>query len=88
MLISDPVLEKWFRLGRRTMLAGLLALNALDSVIDHIYSTVEVSLQRPIKGYLQIDMIILWVAGGVVIVARLADRSIGLFVGGLGAYQR
>ncbi len=90
VLLSDAELEDWLSLGQRLadvllVIVGLLALNALASAIDRIYSTLDIALQRPIKGYLQIAMIILWVFGGIVIVARLADQSIGLFVGGLGA---
>ncbi len=90
VVVSDPELAEWLRLGQRVtdallVLVGLLAFSALASAIDRIYSTLEVALQRPIKGYLQIAMIILWVVGGIVIVARLADQSIGLFVGGFGA---
>ena len=90
IVVSDPELEEWLSLGQRVtdallVLVGLLVLSALAASTDRIYSTREVSLQRPIKGYLQIAMIILWVFGGIVIVARLADQSIGLFVGGLGA---
>ncbi len=90
VVVSDPELDEWLGLGQRItdallVLAGLLAFSALAAAVDRIYSTLEVALQRPIKGYLQIAMIILWVVGGIVIVARLADQSIGLFVGGLGA---
>ena len=90
VVVSDPELDEWLGLGQRIadallVLVGLLALSALTAAIDRIYSTLEVALQRPIKGYLQIAMIILWVIGGIVIVARLADQSIGLFVGGFGA---
>jgi miniconductance mechanosensitive channel len=90
VVVSDPELEEWLGLGQRItdallVLVGLLAFSALASAVDRIYSTLDVALQRPIKGYLQIAMIILWVVGGIVIVARLADQSIGLFVGGFGA---
>ncbi len=64
---------------------SLYALNGLFKAINNYYMTLPVSASRPIKGYLQVLMIVASVFGAVVAVARLADQSIGFFLGGLGA---
>jgi miniconductance mechanosensitive channel len=64
---------------------GLYALNGLFKAINNYYLTLPVSGSRPIKGYLQVLMIVASVFGAVVAVARLADQPVGYFLGGLGA---
>ena len=56
---------------------GLYALNALLKAVNNYYVTLPVSGSRPIKGYLQVVMIVASVFGAVVAVARLADQSVG-----------
>lgn len=90
IVLDDPDLERWVDLSARVLdalliVAGLLVLSATTGAVNRVYTSLEVSRERPIKGYLQIAMIIAWVFGSIVVVARLADQSIGLFVGGLGA---
>lgn len=90
IVLDEPDLERWLDLSGRVLdalliVAGLLVLSATTGAVNRIYTSLEVSRERPIKGYLQIAMIIAWVFGSIVVVARLADQSIGLFVGGLGA---
>ncbi len=64
---------------------GLYALNAILAAVNTFYVTLPVSDSRPIKGYLQVLMIVAAVFGAVVAIARLADQPIGFFLGGLGA---
>ena len=67
------------------ILLSLFALNGLLRAVNNYYITLPVSESRPIKGYLQVLQIVAVVFGGVAIVARLADQSVGLMLGGLGA---
>ena len=90
LVIDEPELVGWLNFGQRIteallVLIGLLVLSATTTAINRIYSELEVSRYRPIKGYLQIGMIIFWVLGAIVIVARLADQDVGLLLGGIGA---
>ena len=90
VVLGESGLENWLALSQRVLdalliVVGLLVLSALIGAANTIYSSLDVSRERPIKGYLQIAMIIAWVFGAIVVVARLANQSIGLFVGGLGA---
>jgi miniconductance mechanosensitive channel len=66
----------------------LLGLGSLSQAADRIYLTLPGSTDRPIKGYLQLGVIILWLLGVVVIITRLADQPVGTLLavaGGLSA---
>ncbi|MFP6766125.1 MAG: mechanosensitive ion channel domain-containing protein [Planctomycetaceae bacterium] len=58
--------------------AGLTAAN-------NLYQTFAIAKQRPIKSYVQIGKIILWIFGIVIFLAVLTDQEVGYFVTGLGA---
>lgn len=64
-----------------TRAAGGL-LNALNDIYAESYSDAG---NRPIKGYLQVISLFLYVAAGIVVIAILADRSPVVFLSGLGA---
>lgn len=62
-----------------------LALSALLTALNDIYARSPMAQSRPIKGYLQIVQIFLFVIAGVLMVAVLLDRSPWAFVTGIGA---
>ena len=62
-----------------------LAISAAINAFNSVYQTFDISRQRPLKGYLQILKILVFVFGGVIIVAILTGQSVGYFVTGLGA---
>jgi miniconductance mechanosensitive channel len=62
-----------------------LAVSALLSAVNAIYEKYPVSRERPIKGYLQVAKIILFLLVGVLIISALTDRSPVLMLSGLGA---
>jgi miniconductance mechanosensitive channel len=57
------------------------ALNA----INDIYTKFEISKERPIKGFLQVIKIILFIIMGIVILANLLGKSPLIYLSGLGA---
>jgi miniconductance mechanosensitive channel len=59
--------------------------NALLSAANDIYSTRPDANNRPIKGYLQIVSIVIYVTAGILVVSLLLDRNPVVFLGGLGA---
>jgi miniconductance mechanosensitive channel len=59
--------------------------NALLSAANDIYSTRPDAKDRPIKGYLQIVSIVIYVTAGILVVSLLMDRNPVVFLGGLGA---
>lgn len=68
------------------VLSAVLSANALLSAVNDIYrENFAEAKNRPIKGYLQVVGIAMYVAAGVTIVSILADRSPVVFLSGLGA---
>ncbi len=63
-------------------LAGSSFLDAINDIYNESYSQAR---SRPIKGYLQVVGLVLYIAAGVIIVSVLADRSPVVFLSGLGA---
>ncbi len=62
-----------------------LALNALLSASNSIYEASPVSKDRPLKGFVQLAQIVVWIFGGVMIIAAVLDRSPLLLLSGFGA---
>ncbi len=80
---AEPVIE---RLAMAyMMLAGLLVFNAFLNAVDDIYRTYEVSRQKPIKGYLQVVQIVVFILIGIVAIALLVGQNPLLLLSGLGA---
>jgi miniconductance mechanosensitive channel len=67
------------------VLCLILAVGALINAANAIYEQYPVARTRPIKGYLQVSKIVLYVVGAVVVLATAIDKSPLLFFGGLGA---
>lgn len=62
-----------------------LTASAFLSAVNSIYEQYPISRERPIKGYLQVAKIVVFVLAGVLIVAVLMDRSPVLLLSGFGA---
>jgi len=62
-----------------------LTLTAALSAANAIYETMPVAKERPLKGFVQLVQIVVWVLGGVMIISSLLDRSPLLLLSGLGA---
>lgn len=62
-----------------------LTMGAFLSATNDIYQQFEISKTRPIKGYLQVIKIVVYVLGTVVVVATLMDKNPLIFVSGIGA---
>ena len=77
-------------LGRRTILAlmflilTLLIGRLLYAVLD-IYNLYPISKERPIKGYIQLAKLVVYLLGSIVVICILLDRSPWGILGGLGA---
>lgn len=63
----------------------LFALDKLLDAINSIYKTYEVSKVRPIRGYLQVIKITIYVIGTLVIISVLINRSPWILLSGIGA---
>lgn len=62
-----------------------LALTAMLSAANAIYSTFPVAKERPLKGFVQLVQIVVWIFGAVLIISAVLDRSPILLLGGFGA---
>ena len=62
----------------RAMVAFLSAVNA-------IYDSDAENRTKPIKGYVQVVKIVIFLIAGLLVVATLMDRSPLLFLSGIGA---
>jgi len=60
-------------------------MSAILNAGESIYRTYPVSRRRPIKGYIQIIQLLIWILGIIIAVATLLDKSPWLFVSGIGA---
>ena len=67
------------------VLAGLLVINAFLNAAVDIYRSLDTSRNRPIKGYVQVAKIIIFVFLGIYVVAILLDRDPTGILTGLGA---
>ncbi|WP_037285703.1 mechanosensitive ion channel family protein [Saccharibacillus sacchari] len=63
----------------------IMAVNALLNAFDEIYRSFEVSKIRPIKGYIQVMKIVLFIIGGILCVAGLIGQNPLIILSGLGA---
>ena len=62
-----------------------LALTAMLSAANAIYSASPVAKDRPLKGFVQLVQIVVWIFGGIMIIAAVLDRSPLLLLSGFGA---
>lgn len=67
------------------ILVGARTVDALLSGAHHIYQGLPASAVRPIKSYVQLAKVFVYLVAAIFIVARLADQSPWFFVSGLGA---
>jgi len=62
-----------------------LTLTAMLSAANMIYAVLPVAKERPLKGFVQVVQIAVWIFGGVLIIAAVLDRSPLLLLSGFGA---
>ncbi|AIQ38780.1 mechanosensitive ion channel domain-containing protein [Paenibacillus sp. FSL R7-0312] len=67
------------------IIVTIRVLNALLDAIDTIYRTYEVSKIRPIKGYIQVAKIFLYIIGAIVVISNLMGQNPLILLSGLGA---
>ena len=65
----------------------ILVINAFLNAVAIIYQDFQVAKSKPIKGYMQIAKIIIYLIGSIVILATLFDKNPLGLIGGLGAFS-
>lgn len=64
-----------------------LALEAALTAINDIYDDYEIAKSKPIKGYIQVGKILLWLFALILVISALLRSSPLLLLGGLGAFS-
>ncbi len=84
--IAEPA-EKIIRnvAGAYMVLMIILALSAALSAVNEIYEATPAARRRPIKGFIQLAQIGIYILGTVIVVATLIDRSPVILLSGFGA---
>ncbi|WP_339320476.1 mechanosensitive ion channel domain-containing protein [Paenibacillus sp. FSL R10-2734] len=67
------------------IIVTISVFNALLDAIEAIYRSFEVSKIRPIKGYIQVAKIILFIIGAIVVISNLIGQNPLIILSGLGA---
>ncbi|KAA0944292.1 mechanosensitive ion channel [Sporosarcina sp. ANT_H38] len=67
------------------MIVALNVINRLLSVCNDIYQTYEVSKTKPIKGYIQVAKIVVFIVGTILVIATLIGESPVILLSGIGA---
>jgi miniconductance mechanosensitive channel len=84
LLVVDPGVVRRF-LQIYLLGVTLLAFTSALTAANDVYARLELAKTRPLKGYVQIIKLLTYIAGGVVILALLLDRSPWAFLSGIGA---
>ena len=67
------------------ILVGALAISSVLTATERIYDSHAEYRKRPIKGYIQVVSILVYLLAGLLILAALMNRSPWIFVSGIGA---
>ena len=67
------------------ILVGVLVINAFLNAVLDIYRTFDVAREIPIKGFIQVAKIVIYLVGGIFIVCILMGKTPLVFLSGLGA---
>ncbi len=62
-----------------------LTVTTLMSAANGVYEKTAEGRRKPIKGFVQLAQVAVYIVGGILIIAALADRSPNVLLGGLGA---
>lgn len=71
--------------GTYMIIVIIMVFSALLNACDAIYRSYEVSKIRPIKGYIQVAKIFLFIIGGIVVISNLIGKNPAIILSGLGA---
>jgi len=82
-----PGYQYWIEKGAITymVIVAIAVLNALLNAFDDIYRSFAVSKVKPIKGYIEVVKIILFIIGGIVVISNLIGQNPLILLSGLGA---
>jgi len=84
-----PDLVLFFLMGLKvtTIVIVMLVILAFLNAVLSIYQQYEISKSRPIKGYLQVIKIVVYILVSISIISVLIGKSATLLIGGFGAFS-
>jgi len=71
--------------GAYMILVITLTLAAVLSAANHVYESRPIARLRPIKGFVQLAQVAIYILGAILVIAALIDRSPVILLSGLGA---
>ncbi|SHE14928.1 Miniconductance mechanosensitive channel [Chlamydia abortus] len=82
-----PAYQQWIEKGVviYMIVVMMLVLDAFLNAMNDIYTTYEISKVRPIRGYIQVVKIIIFIIGGILIISNLIGESPVILLSGIGA---
>lgn len=88
-LTEFPEFLYWALLVNRVILifVFIATINKFLNALYDIYQGFEVSKSKPVKGYIQVLKIILYIIGAIIVISLLFDKSPIYLLGGLGAFS-
>lgn len=84
-----PETLQWLLLLNRVLLIfiTIVTINKFLNAVYDIYQGFEISKSKPVKGYIQVVKIILYVIAIIVVISLLFNKSPAFLLGGLGAFS-
>ena len=67
------------------IIVALSVINSILNALNDVYQTYEVSKVKPIKGYIQVVKIVVFILGAVLVIANLVGESPLILLSGIGA---
>lgn len=84
--LAEPVRLIVQNVASATMVViAMMVISGLLNAVNLVYTRFERSKSRPIKGYLTIAKLFVYLAGAIIAIAALVDKSPWIFLSGLGA---
>ncbi len=88
-LTEFPTFLYWALLINRILLVfiAISTINKFLNALYDIYQGFEISKSKPVKGYIQVLKIFLYIIAGIIVISLLFDKSPIYLLGGLGAFS-
>jgi miniconductance mechanosensitive channel len=67
------------------IIVGTLVISSFMNAVNDIYRTYEISKIRPIRGYIQVVKIVIFIISGILLIANLIGESPLILLSGIGA---
>ncbi|KUO49633.1 MAG: mechanosensitive ion channel protein MscS [Desulfitibacter sp. BRH_c19] len=82
-----PSLQIWIQrfAAAYIIIVGIFVTSAFLNAVEDIYRCYEVSKTKPIKSYIQVIKIIVYIIGGILIIGNMIGESPFVLLGGIGA---